>query len=259
MTLPHGVYVYGLVRGGEPLDLGRIGLEHDGAPARVYSLESGPVAAVVSAFEAGRRPAPLRRHLEPHHRVVQEALARTTILPVTFGHVAAAEDEVAEILERRREDIAAELSRLDGTIEMRLKVCWQVPNVFRHIVDAYPGLSEMRHRIFERTGRPTHAEKLELGRMFERRLKAEKALLTERLCRELGPHALDTASGVAYTETQIADLHFLLPRTRAADFEVRVNAVASEWPAEVAFECSGPWAPAHFVRLDLHEEDLCES
>jgi hypothetical protein len=44
-----------------------------------------------------------------------------------------------------------------------------------------------------------------------------------------------------------------------ADLEHRVAAVAAAWPPDVVFECSGPWAPSHFVVLELQGGVECES
>ena len=71
-----GVYVYGFVRAAEAPDLGRIGLEHAGAPARVYAIQEGRIAAVVSDHDARGRVMPIRRNLDRHDRAIREALQR---------------------------------------------------------------------------------------------------------------------------------------------------------------------------------------
>ena len=53
-----GRYLYGLIRAGEDLDLGCIGLEHAGKPARVYTLRVESLAAVVSEYATGQRVLP---------------------------------------------------------------------------------------------------------------------------------------------------------------------------------------------------------
>ena len=47
----NGLYVYGLMRSAQARELGQVGLEHEGAPARVYPVPVDGVAAIVSAWQ----------------------------------------------------------------------------------------------------------------------------------------------------------------------------------------------------------------
>ena len=94
----NGLYVYGLMRSAQARALGRVGLEHEGAPAPVYPVAVDGVAAIVSAWHPSRQVVPLRRHLEPHHGVIRSLGALATIVPMTFGHVARSRRELERLL-----------------------------------------------------------------------------------------------------------------------------------------------------------------
>jgi hypothetical protein len=232
--------------------LGPVGLEHLGSPGLVQAVAAGPVAAVVSPFVADRRPAPLRRNLEPHDRVIQDIAKTTTILPMTFGHVARGAAQVRGLLRVHAGDIGAELDRLDGMVEMDVKLRWDVENVVGHIVATDPVLAAQRDRIFHPSRPGTHADKMELGRFFAERLSARKLRLAEDLLQALSGAVVDTAVGTTRGEKEIADLAFLVPRAQAARFARQVSETAVQWPSEYLFHCTGPWAPSRFVHLDLH-------
>ena len=78
-----GRYLYGLIRTAKDRDFGCIGLEHEGKPARVYTARVDSVAAVVSEYGAREKVLPLRRNLDPHHRVIREVMKAATIAPMT--------------------------------------------------------------------------------------------------------------------------------------------------------------------------------
>ncbi len=246
-----GLYVYGLVRASGAPDLGEVGLDDKGRPARVRALKVGAVAAVVSAYDPDRRVLPLRRNLEPHHRVIHELADVSTVVPMTFGHVARSQSEVTSVLRRNVDAILAELDRLEGRIEMELKIQWDVPNIFKHIVDGDSGLAAFRDHVFREGTAPGQADKIELGRRFEERLRAERASLAERALRALTAAVVDARTNAPASEEGVADLAFLVDRRTRGRFEEQVGKLAAAWPSEYVFRCSGPWAPFNFVELRL--------
>ena len=251
----HGLYVYGLVRAAGAPELGAVGLDHRGRPARVHPVGVGDVAAMVSAYDRDRRVLPLRRNLEPHHRVIRELAEASTVVPMTFGHVARSAGEVRSILRRNADDIRAELDRFDGKVEMSVKIQWDVPNIFKHIVEGDAGLAELRDRVF-RERVPGQADKIELGRRFDERLRAERASLAEQALESLGADVVEARTNAPTTEEAVADLAFLVDRRLQKRFEERVGEVASAWPAQYIFRCSGPRAPFNFVGLQLATNEI---
>jgi len=250
-----GLYVYGLIRAGQLPPLGRVGLPDGSRPGLVRAIAEGQAAAVVSPFEGVGKPAPLRRNLEPHYQVIQAVLKETTIIPMMFGHVARSEKAVRGLLADHRQAIGKELDRLEGMVEMSVKLRWDVENIFSYRLQADGVLADLRDRIFDPARPASHAEKLELGRLFEERLRAEKGRLTDRLVDALSLRAVDLDIGPTFGEKDIADVAFLMPRAWTEPFEQVVAAMAAQWPAEYMFQCSGPWAPSRFVRLDLRQTE----
>jgi len=246
-----GRYIYGLIRGDEERDFGRIGLEHEGRPGLVRTVGAGSVSAVVSEYPASQRVLPLRKNLDPHHKVIREVMSSTTIIPMTFGHAARSEDEVIRALRRNRADIIAELDRVDGKVEMGLKVKWDVDNIFEYFVGSDQELAEYRDQIFGRSHAPSQAEMIELGRMFELLLEREREEQTERIVEAFRSCYSEFAVNPPKDEKSVMDIAFLVQREHLKDFEERVNQVAGAFPAQYLFDYGGPWAPFNFTELDL--------
>jgi hypothetical protein len=246
-----GRYLYGLIRAGEDLDLGCIGLEHAGKPARVYTLRVESLAAVVSEYATGQRVLPLRKNLDPHNKVIREVMRIATIVPMTFGHVARSEGEIARTLRRNRDEIQAQLDRVDGKVEMGLEVRWDVDNIFEYFVGIDPRLAAMRDQLFGRSGAPSRAEKIDLGSLFEERLRRERAEQTDRVLETLRSCASDVKVNPPKGEKVVMELAFLVDRGGLGPFDERVHEVAGTFPAHYTFDYRGPWAPFDFVELDL--------
>ncbi len=246
-----GRYLYGLIRATGDRDFGCIGLEHDGKPGRVYTLRLDSIAAVVSEYPAREKILPLRKNLEPHHRVIREVMKTATIVPMTFGHVAKSEEEITRALRRNRTRILAEIDRLDRKVEMALKVRWDVDNIFDYFVSADPDLAAFRDQVFGRSSAPTQAEKIELGRMFEERRTMDREEHTERVVEVFRSCTADVKVNPPKGEQMVMDLSFLVDRDSVKSFEERVYQVAGTFPAQYTFDFNGPWAPFNFVELDL--------
>lgn len=244
------LFVYGLVRAAEDRALGLPGVEHDGERGEARVIAVGDVGAVVSdGPPRGASVMPTRKNLEAHNAVIKSF--RGLIIPMSFGQVAKGAAELQRVLKKQRRAILEELGRLDGKVEMGLRVRWDVGNIFEYFVGEDHELADARDRVFGRSGTPTQAEKLELGRLFEERLAAERTRLTERLVELLRPTAADVKVNAPKGEKTVTDLVLLVPDEAVPQFERRVHQVAETFPGQYVFDYNGPWAPFSFVNLSL--------
>ncbi len=251
ITRSSAVYVYGLVRANLDLDLGSIGIHEDGAPAPVYTLPVGRVAALVSARKEGSFVLPARRDLDAHQRVTAQTMEVGTILPFAFGQVARNEREVLRFLRDHESSVSRELDRLEGKVQMGLKVQWEVDNIYQYIIDANPELADLRDRLFASTDPPGLAERIELGQRFEEFLQAKRMHVVNSLAAALAVNVVPPKELPVRGEKALADLMFLIEGSERARFEEDVRQLAAAWPPEYAFRVTGPWAPFNFVELQL--------
>jgi len=246
-----GRYLYGLMLAEADVDFGAIGLVNEGSPGRVHTLRVDSLGAVVSDFASGERLLPLRKHLEPHNRVILEVMKTTTVIPMTFGHVARSDEAIRKTLRLHRQAIRSQLDRVDGAVEMGLKVKWDVENIFEHLVSINPELKARRDQVFGRSGGGGQNEKMELGKLFEESLNRERDDQTDRLLELLKGSVREAKVNAPKGEKMLMDAAFLVDRDAQKAFEARVVEVAEGFPEEYLFDLSGPWAPFHFVDLDL--------
>jgi hypothetical protein len=248
-------YLYGLIGATEEGDFGAIGVPLRDQPARVYSVVEEGVGAVVSEYAGPDKVRPLRKNLAPHHTVIRQVMETTTMVPMTFGHIAGSEEELRQMLRLNREAVLAELERLGGKVEMGLKVKWDVENIFEYILERDRALARFRDQIFGRSTVPCQAEKIELGRMFDERVNQEREEQAEVVAQMLGSVSAAVRVNPPKGERMVMDLAFLVDQRGVEAFESALRQIAGRFPEQYTFDYSGPWAPFNFVEIDLRSVD----
>lgn len=242
-----GRYVYALIRAAEARpQYDSIGI--DGAT--VYSICNGHLAAVVSDVP-NRTIRPERRYLTAHHQVLQRLMEETTLLPARFGTIADGCEELHTLLSRNRTAFLRQLQRLAGTVEMGLKVFWEVPNIFAYFVSTHRELGALRNRVFHDGRDPSVDEKIELGALFERLLREDRASHTEKVVQALGSRCLEIQESDPRSAREVMNLACLVDRQSQQKFGEGVFEAAKLFDNNYAFDFGGPWPPHNFAEVDV--------
>ena len=241
-------YLYAIVASGEPLSYPSIGI--DGKD--VYSIAGGPVAAVVSGV-AGSRIRPEHANLTAHQAVLKRLMEDTTPLPMAFGTIASNPEAIRKILTRNRRAFEEQLQRVAGKVEMGLRVVWDVPNIFEYFVNTHAELRLARDRLMSARHEFTQEEKIELGRMFDRLLNADREDHTRKVEHIFAPVCAELKANPCRNELEVMNLACLVKREAQDAFSAAVFSAAKLFDNSFGFDYSGPWAPHNFVELDLEQ------
>jgi len=239
-------YIYGFMRNGAKPTFTILGI--DGKP--VFTISDNDVAAVVSDGPDGKLR-PERKHLSAHHSVIKEVMKTSTILPVSFGVVADDEASIKKILKLNHDSFVSQLKRLEGKVEMGLKIAWDVENIFEFMVRKHRTLELFRDNIFLKPTGATQEEKLELGRMFETILNEDREKHTATVQDILKDYCCEIKVNKPKDEKTIMKLACLVEKTKPEQFEKGVFEAAKEFDDNYAFDFNGPWAPHNFVDIKL--------
>lgn len=217
------------------------------------------LAAVVSEIRE-RKLRPERKLLAAHQAVLRQLLEFTTPLPMSFGLMSADAEATQALLRRYEENFAEQLSRVAGCVEMGLRVKWEVDNVFDFLLTRYPELAQLRDDLKQQESEhgPLHHARIELGRRIEAALQAERESAEERVTAILERACQQVQAGKTRGEAEILNLACLVDRRRQDEFVARVFEAASSFDGNYAFDYNGPWAPHHFVSLDISLEEADE-
>ncbi len=241
-----GRYLYAVISGSEERIFDFLGIDE----MPVYAISDGKVSAVVSDAPNGKIR-PERHHLAGHHEVLKHLMADNTPLPISFGIIANGTRAIRNILTRNREALLEQLNRVEGKVEMGLRVAWDVPNIFEYFVSTHPELRATRDRLFGTRRRPAHEDKIELGRMFDRILNEDRENYTEMVEERLSPYCFEIKRNRCHNEREVMNLACLVGREAQEQFEVGIFEAARLFDNNFAFDYNGPWAPHNFVEIDL--------
>lgn len=239
-------YLYAISRPGQLP--GRMPAGIGGTP--VYALAEGDIAAVVSDT-ALTRIRPERRHLSAHHEVIRSLMKADTMLPVAFGMIASSQAALLRMLQKHRNALGAELDRLAGQAELDVRLAWDVPNIFEHMVKACPDLKAMRDQLAALGEKATRDDKIELGSMFERVLSEERERHTAGVEAVLGACCSEIRRSQPRREAEVTRLACLVPRNALEAFERQVAVLSRRLDDSFLLSYNGPWPPHHFVNLNI--------
>jgi hypothetical protein len=235
------VYVYGVVRGGEPLEL------PDGVDGAAASLHESDGLAVIVSHVPDRPVQATRRNLEAHAAVLAGALEeRDPVLPMRFGMLLPDAATVeAELLGASRGELESLLGRFAGTAEFELKALYPDQDaLLEEVVRDDPRIARLR-------GRSGYHEQIQLGELVAAALDERRRSDERRLLDALTPLALEWRGREELPERVAAKLSFLVERRRQRELEERAEQLAQECHPRLQLRLDGPLPPHSFVDLAL--------
>jgi hypothetical protein len=238
------VYLYGIAPAAEQANVEAPGVgEEHGGVRRIVHRE---LAALVSDVDEG--PLVAARGLRAHWRVLEEAVATATVLPVRFGTVLESDDAVVEqFLAPRHDRLVALLADLSGKVQLSVKGFYDEERLLRGVLQSSPAVAKMRERV---TGRPkaaTYYDRIQLGEAVagevERAREQDSAMVLGRL------QSLAVAARLEPPGTPDAAVHaaFLVERSRVDEFSEAVGKLGDEVQGRMRIRYLGPLPPYSFT------------
>jgi hypothetical protein len=217
------LHVYALVR-------------HPASVPDVLGIDDGPLRVVVAGHEVDAVVSDTRAGIVPseaailaHARVVEAvAAANESVLPARFAGDLSAEADVGRILVERRERILAALDRVDGCVELGLRV---LPAEGDVRAKAPSGGEYMRTRLGE-VARARH--------------------VADTLQRSLAAVARESTSNVLARRDVLLTAAYLVPRGDLERFHAAVKDVERQLSG-VTVVSTGPWPPYSFALLEADD------
>jgi hypothetical protein len=247
MTGATGVYLYGVTKVGDQLALDEPPIS---GPGPVYTISHGGLAAVVSDGVLPRYEL-TRRNIRGHETVVEAVMRTSDILPAPMGVVMPSPASVvAELLDKRHDELDCLLARVCGRVEFGLKVSWtDLRRVFREIVAGDPSLRAHRDRLGRSPGAVTYKARMSLGDQAARALEEKRAREADELVAALEAHASGVRRNDPVGELMVLNSAFLIERARVAKFEAAVACLDGQDSERLGFLLAGPLPPYNFVSL----------
>jgi hypothetical protein len=194
------------------------------ADAPVEAVPVEDLEAIVS-HHADRVPEPTEEALVRHDAVCSALMADGPVAPIRFGAVYSDTASLRSEIAARRNDLRAILARLEGHVEIGVRVLRATPS---NEGAATTGSDYLRRRLEDRR------VALRAASAVDERLGAVAAA---RRARKLE------------TQELLLSVSYLVAQADVERFLETVEAVASGRP-DLSLVCTGPWAPYSFVDAD---------
>jgi hypothetical protein len=173
-----------------------------------------------------------------HERVIERIMAGRPVLPVRFGTILAGDARVEAVLLARQGVMKADLLHVAGCVELGVRVLWEPPALQVEPALTLPAGAQ--------TPGVRYLQQRAAAEQARRHVQTQGQSLAEELARALRTKAVDTRQTVLQTERMLLNAAFLVPKDETGAFWAAVDQLRVSH-GELAFLCSGPWPPYHFV------------
>ena len=244
-----GVYVYGIVPASEAAAW------TSGDSGDVRAVIAGELAALVSDLPPGHTPG-RREDLEAHRRVLSEAIARTTTIPMRFGIVIDDDNSVRErLLEQHSREIGDLIHRLDGHVQMTVKAFYAEDALLREVLAENDELRERAAQVNALPEAQSRAARVQLGEAIAGVVDARRADVEAALLDRLRPYAEQIIVDPASSERVAIQAQLLVRRERRPELDALVRELSETLDGVLAFRYVGPLPPFSFSDLALENHD----
>jgi hypothetical protein len=244
---PQGEYIYGIVA--EP-QFKRFSFSGVGE-AEVHTINHESIAAAVSDTELSEID-PTRKNVQTHTIVQEELMKEYNLLPMGFGMVAASEGEVSRLLENNYDGLLGELHRLDGKIEVEMKVFWDQETVIKEIQGKSQELSILKAKV---NAAPSQVEVrnllIEAGKLVESIVQDWETRYAVEVYDILNGLSCEGKVNNPVGIKNLLNASFLIEKSRENEFREQVYRLDARFQGKMNFKYVGPLPPYNFVNLKL--------
>jgi Gas vesicle synthesis protein GvpL/GvpF len=224
-----------------------------GQPVRVVS--EGALAAIVSSSPQDEYDITYD-NVTAHERVVESAMQKADVLPVSFGTVATSDQEIRDqLLKREADGIHQQLSVVKNRVELGVKALWDQNAVFAQIANEDPNIQQLRDQIVGTTPEETYDLRLELGELTDAALQRQREIDATTILDALSQLAVDVRTNDIITDMMVVNASFLVDKGQVQAFRDKVTAMQKEYAGRMTLQFAGPLPAYNFVNIVVQWEE----
>ena len=244
-------YVYCIIEGGEKQNFGKIGI--DGTT--VYTIPYNNISAVVSDTPL-REYEPSEANAMAHEKVVEHVMQKHTVLPLGFGNIFINENRVKWLLTRFYRTSRIYLKKLDGKVEMGVKVFYDLETARRDIENTNDEIKKLKEAMASARLKQNQFSREKLvtatTRKFAEEVSKKAYEYGVRIYEALGKVAVDSRLMKRISDDMIMNGTFLVNKDKMAQFEKTLETLNKEYEKQgLKFQHSGPWPPYNFAHIRI--------
>lgn len=239
-----GKYVYCIIRCRGRRSFGKIGI--GGRGDEVYTVPYRGLSAVVSDTPLVEYE-PNEENAFAHEHVVGRVLSEYGVLPLKFCTIFKDEAGIKRVLANLYDRFCVEFKRLEGRVEMGVKVLWAPQAAMNEIEQASEKVSKLKRQISSKSPRATHLLRTRLEKVVRQELNRKADEYSARIYSLLKKGSDDSRLN-SLIGSMIVNAAFLVRKDKLGDFKSNFELIRSEYTGKgFEFILSGPWPPYNFV------------
>jgi len=225
-----GKYLYCIIGSRKPENFGSIGIDGN----EVYTLHYKDLAAVVS--DASDSSYEILRQGLSHQKVVENIMKKHTLIPMGFGQIPKSKDDVKGFLSEHYLEMKKMLEKLDGKIELGVKVSWKMDKIMADIAESSDRIRILNKQIKAKTPEKAYPLKIELGKLVADALNKKGKKIANDIYESLGYLAVERRENKTIGDSMLLNATFLVEKEKEKEFDEKVNEAEKKWGDKVTFK-----------------------
>ena len=246
-----GKYIYGIIIASNETAWNIPGL---GSPSPVYTIASQELGCVVSDYAGvefgSMSKQEIVRCLLAHQMVVEHVMREHTVLPVKFGTILAATEEVHGLLSQGHPLFVDALAWIQDKVEVEVAATWNTEQVLREI-STETEIVRVREAIASRPGYQPLEQRIQLGQMVKASMDQRRDSYRERMIEFLKPVAIDAQPNALVSDEMVMNVAFLVEKATQDEFDSRVRQLNDLFQNQIDFRIIGPLPPYSFATVEI--------
>ena len=247
-----GKYIYGIIRTND--DNGVLDISGLGRSNPVYLKgykDLGCVLSEYSGIEFSSMPKEeILRCLLTHQTVVEHVMKKHTVLPVKFGTILAAADEVQQLLAQGHTQFVEALAWFQDKMELEVAATWDIKQVLKEIGNIGE-ISQLKKTIASMPQQRTLEQRIRLGQMVKVSLDQRRDSYREQMISFLKPMAVDAQSNTLISDELVMNVAFLVEKASLEEFNSRLGELNDLFHNQINFRIIGPLPPYSFATVEV--------
>lgn len=250
-----GKYIYCIIAADCDSRFGTIGV--CGSGDLVYTIGFNGLAMVVSNHPLSEfvvSPENILAHQKVIERVMEEY---NSVLPVRYGTVAASQDEIINLLERRYREFSDLLWFFEDKVELNITASWKhMDKIFREIEKENVAFKKIRKEVDHLQNVDERKKKMtEAGIMVEKALLKKKESESERIIDVFRRIVFEYKQDKTTNDAMFMNTAFMVTKGREKEFDYLMDDLGEQYEDRIDFRYTGPMPVYDFIDLQVQPEE----
>ena len=249
-----GKYVYCIIPSLYDRNFGPIGV--GGRGDEVFTIGDNDLAMVVSNHPLTKIIGS-RENLLAHERVIEEVMKEfASVLPIRFGAVAASDDDIRNLLERRYREFKKLLRDMEHLVELGVKATWlDMEVIYKELESKNEKLRREKKKVRSLKGKNDIQDRERIGKMVKEMLELKKTDEAENVLDALRRAAYEYKLNATAGDENFMNASFLVGRGRENEFDNIMNELGDKYKGRIKFAYSGPFPVFNFANITIKPEE----